>query len=122
MPSPDKARDSRKEPKTMSKTVTKTVTTKSDLSGREATAERAFSLGGVAYVLDLTDQEAGAFDKVMSKYTAKASILDVDPATVREWAADNGFTLGARGRIAAEVTDAYIASLRGDTADETPSE
>ena len=33
----------------------------------------------------------------------------VDPKAVRAWALDNGYEVKGRGRIAAEVIDAYVA-------------
>ncbi len=32
------------------------------------------------------------------------------PAVVREWAKENGFTVGSRGRLHADVVAAYLAS------------
>ncbi|MFS0895056.1 histone-like nucleoid-structuring protein Lsr2 [Microbacterium sp. 179-I 3D3 NHS] len=41
---------------------------------------------------------------------------ETSPSVVRTWALANGFTVGVRGRISAEIWDAFAAALVSDTA------
>lgn len=94
----------------MSKIVTESITAKSDLTGQVATQSRGFTLDGVTYELDLTDKEAGKFDDTLERYTRKASIVNVDPGVLREWAKTHGYDVGQRGRIGAPVLEAFAAA------------
>lgn len=97
----------------MTKVITELVEAKSDLTGKAASETRKFALGGVSYSLDLTEQEAGVFDRTIGKYTAKASVVSVNPNTLREWARSNGFEVGERGRLSAELREAFEAAKDG---------
>ncbi len=99
----------------------------SDLSGEELAPGRGetviFSIGGSDYSVDLTDAEAkdlyAAFDpyvKVATKRssrgasTRKASGSGRTPtelAHIRTWAKDNGHQVSERGRIKAEIIEAF---------------
>lgn len=104
--------------------ITETVTLTSDLSGKEATAERVLVVDGQGVHLDLTDKEAEIFDKAMSRYLEKGQPVkrgsgvskDKTASLIREWANGNGFEVGARGRISAEVREAYAAAHNGQPA------
>lgn len=50
--------------------------------------------------------------KPVKKATAKA---DSEISKIREWAQANGFAVGDRGRIKAEIKDAYYAAQNGST-------
>ncbi|WP_152360623.1 histone-like nucleoid-structuring protein Lsr2 [Microlunatus speluncae] len=86
-----------------------------------------FSLDGVEYEIDLSNKNKEALDKALSPYLKVARRVGgrrrrgsrnpaparVDPSqsrAIREWAADNGYQVSSRGRIPAEVTEAYNAS------------
>lgn len=85
-----------------------------------------FSFRGVDYVIDLTSQEAKEFDEALALYTGHAqrvggrkqratssSATGADReqlAKIREWAKDHGYQVAERGRIKAEVLDAYEAA------------
>ncbi|MFC6712832.1 histone-like nucleoid-structuring protein Lsr2 [Branchiibius cervicis] len=86
-----------------------------------------FSFRGVDYVIDLTAQEAKEFDEAIALYTghgqrvggrkrtgsAASSSTGADReqlAKIREWAKDNGYQVAERGRIKAEILDAYEAA------------
>ena len=86
------------------------VEAKSDLTGKPATDVRQFTYNGATFTLDLTEAEAGVFDKAISKYTSKAQV-EVSPDTLRSWAQSNGIAVGARGRIGSEVKDAYLTAM-----------
>lgn len=95
-----------------------------------------FSLDGVAYEIDLTDQNARALREALAPYVASGRSLSTrgasspragasrsqggarvqrrsgqrDYGPVREWAARNGYALSERGRIPAVVLEAYDAA------------
>ena len=98
----------------------------SDLSGVElaggAGDTLTFSVGRNSYVIDLTDDEVGAFYDALKPYTDAARKGDGAPATarrprssapkqdlsaVREWANANGHQVSSRGRIPVTVMSAY---------------
>lgn len=88
-----------------------------------------FSLDGVAYEIDLTDENASALRDALAPYLAAgrsissargaASSSGSAPrrrpnqqnyAPVRAWAKDNGYTVSERGRVPASVLEAYEAA------------
>ncbi len=95
-----------------------------------------FSLDGAAYEIDLTDDNAASLREAFAPYIAAGRSVSTrsasstrttssrssggvrkqrrsgqrDYAPVREWAAQNGYTLSERGRIPAAVLDAYDAA------------
>jgi hypothetical protein len=99
-----------------------------------------FSLDGVAYEIDLTDENAAAFRDALSPYIAAGRSVSTratssragssrassartsggtrtqrrsgqrDYAPVRAWAAENGYSLSERGRVPAVVLEAYDAA------------
>lgn len=101
-----------------------------DLDGGEAAATVTFGLDGVAYEIDLSEENAAALRAELAPFVTAArrvgrtaargggrrpggSGASVDRATraenkqVREWALDNGYDLAERGRIPEAVRDAY---------------
>jgi hypothetical protein len=103
-----------------------------DIDGSEASRTVVFGWDGVQYELDLSNKNANAFGKLLEPYvtaarrtggrqvrrtaakapagkrTAKSATPD--PALIREWAGQNGFTVSPRGRISAAVIEAYQGS------------
>jgi hypothetical protein len=87
-----------------------------------------FSLDGVAYEIDLTDDNAAALRAAVAPFisagrrlarTASVSSSAPKPkrgsgrtdlAAVRAWANDNGHSVSDRGRVPASVLDAYDAA------------
>lgn len=89
-----------------------------------------FSLDGVAYEIDLTDENAAALRGALDRYTKAARTVSSARATsaassagrkrrragqqdysqVRDWAKQNGFTVSDRGRVPASVLEAYEAA------------
>ena len=92
-----------------------------------------FSLDGIAYEIDLTDENAAQLRDSFARYIDAARRVSGrassstggrstsggrkqkragqrDYAPIRQWAADNGYTLSERGRVPAEVLDAYDAA------------
>lgn len=100
-----------------------------DLDGSEATESVSFALDGVTYAIDLSDENAAQLRDVLAPYVGAArkdsgrgrrsnvthisngrrgrSTGDVDPKTVRAWAAENGIAISARGRIPADIVAQY---------------
>lgn len=100
----------------------------SDLTGEEipqgAGETISYALDGVTYEIDLTDSEAETFRGLFADHlsvsrrvggrrqrgTASASSATHNrpsAADIRAWAKDNGHDVPGRGRIPAEVRDAY---------------
>ncbi|MEV4689043.1 histone-like nucleoid-structuring protein Lsr2 [Microbacterium sp. LWH3-1.2] len=88
-----------------------------------------FSLDGVAYEIDLTDENAAALRGALERYTNAARTVSSTRATsnapggrkrrrsgqqdysgVREWAKQNGYHVSERGRVPASVLEAYEAA------------
>ena len=97
-----------------------------DLTGTEiedgAGETIMFSVDGVDYQIDLDDKNAAKFHKALEPFVNGATRLgrtrsgrkavrrtatDADPAAVRAWAESNGYEVSPRGRIRAEVLEAY---------------
>jgi len=91
-----------------------------------------FSLDGTAYEIDLTDDNAAALRAALEPFIAAARSVSRagsavssgrggsarrqkrsgqrDYTPVREWAAQNGYTVSERGRVPASVLEAYDAA------------
>jgi hypothetical protein len=100
-----------------------------DLDGTEAGESISFTLDGAALEIDLSEENAEKLRGIFAPYVAAARRGDRRPARrrqrvttasptpreapraasgqIREWAAANGFTVSARGRISSEVLQAY---------------
>ncbi|MCD2498505.1 histone-like nucleoid-structuring protein Lsr2 [Microbacterium nymphoidis] len=82
-----------------------------------------FSLDGVAYEIDLTDENSAALRDAFGSFVAAARRVGresstrvtastrrtgrTDLAAVRAWANSNGYSVSDRGRVPASVLDAY---------------
>lgn len=99
-----------------------------DLDGSEAVETIAFAFRGTNYEIDLNAKNAAAFDKAVAKYVDAAHRVSAgrprgrtrggrrsasrptdDVSAIREWARANGYQVSTRGRISAEIRDAYAA-------------
>lgn len=90
-----------------------------DIDGTDANNTVTFGLDGVAYEIDLSDDNASKLRSDLEKWTALArrtggrakrgtgSGNAGDAAKIREWARENGYEVSERGRIPAEVREAY---------------
>lgn len=103
-----------------------TVTLTDDLDGTKAAETVRFGLDGRSYEIDLNKRNAAALRKALAEFTAAARRVRgarpagkaaaapgpdrVDARAVREWAAANGITVSARGRIPADVLSRYEES------------
>ncbi|MEU2006520.1 Lsr2 family protein [Rhodococcus sp. NPDC019627] len=84
-----------------------------------------FSVNGVDYEIDLKTKNAREFLRTMDFYIEHATRVDerkgrstssakprgrAQASAVREWAAENGYDISSRGRIPAEVQEAFDAA------------
>lgn len=98
----------------------------SDLSGEAAAETVDFSIDRKPYRIDLTTDEASELRDALARYTASGHRMSKQEAAkafgpasranrvhrtqVREWAKENGYEIGGRGRISQEVQAAYDAA------------
>lgn len=110
----------------MAKKTEVIVTLTDDLDGGKAESSVSFAYQGTAYEIDLSKRNISAMDKVFAPYVsaarrvaatrrstpraATARSAKEDLSAIREWAKANGYKVSDRGRIAAEVQDAYRAA------------
>ena len=113
--------------------ATKTITVYTDdLDGSELPAgsrSTRFSLDGVEYEIDLNSENRRALTAALDPFIASARRTGVSSArsaaprargakkadaerlaAIRQWAQGAGYTVGDRGRIKAEIVDAYDAA------------
>ena len=98
-----------------------------DLEGTPADETVTFGLDGVTYEIDLTSDNAarlrdsvaewvgharrvGGARRKGNRTATKRSSVGADNATIREWARSNGHEVSERGRIKAEVIEAFNAA------------
>ena len=97
-----------------------------DLDGTEATETVTFGLDGSTYEIDLNDGNASALREALSGYVGHArkvtgggrrgrksnggSSSSSNTKDVREWAKSQGMEVSERGRISADVQQAYDAA------------
>lgn len=97
---------------------------KDDLTGEvieDGQAESIdFAVNGKTYTIDLGKDNAAEFHNALDKYIAVATKVGGSPrgrksagrtkgdlAAIRAWATENGHSVATRGRISADVKDAY---------------
>ena len=98
-----------------------------DIDDSEATETVAFGIDGASYEIDLNDKHAAALREALAAYVGhgrkvtgtsakrarKASAAsDTGPSAreVRDWARSSGFSVPERGRIPANVREAFDAA------------
>jgi len=99
-----------------------------DIDGNDASETVSFALDGVDYEIDLSDEHAAQLRDAVSLYighgrrtggrrkngaTRRSPAADdsgASAADVRAWARENGYTVPERGRVSAEVREAYAAA------------
>ncbi len=101
-----------------------------DIDGSDATQTVAFGLDGASYEIDLSDDNASALREALAPYLGHARKVGRGGGTkrsgraaaatgaaggasakeIREWARENGHTVPERGRIPADVREAYDAA------------
>lgn len=114
--------------------MTKTVITQitDDLDGSNGAETVTFGYRGTDYEIDLGRRNSSAFDKAIKPYVDAARKVTLrgssrrgsssgrngrgrsrsaaDLTAIRTWAREQGYTVADRGRISAEITDAYSAA------------
>lgn len=102
-----------------------------DLDGEElpaGTRTTRFALDGVEYEIDLSAENARGLSEALAPYIAAGRRVGSSPrsgsaartrakgadaqrlAAIRAWAQGNGYQVGERGRIKAEIVEAYDAA------------
>jgi hypothetical protein len=101
-----------------------------DLDGGDAAETVSFALDGVDYEIDLSEKHAGDLRNALSLYIGHgrrtggrrrkspaagagrtaAATGGPSAAEIRAWARENGWEVPERGRVAAEVREAYAAA------------
>lgn len=97
-----------------------------DIDGSEATQTVTFALDGTSYEIDLNDKNAAGLRDALATYVGhgrkvsgarrgrrsagSASANGTSAKEIREWARSNGHKVPERGRIPAEVREAFEAA------------
>lgn len=98
-----------------------------DIDGSPAAETVTFGLDGITYEIDLTDDNAARLRDSLAEWVGhgrrvagarrkgsravtKRSSVGSDNTTIREWARSNGYTVSERGRIKADVIEAFNAA------------
>ena len=91
-----------------------------DLDGGQADQQVTFALDGVEYEIDLSEANAQKLRDLLAPYVAagrrvggrrksggRRRVGGSSAGEIRAWAAENGYNVSARGRVPAEVREAY---------------
>lgn len=93
-----------------------------DLDGSAATSTVGFALDGVTYEIDLNDENAQKLRDEFAAWLEHARRVggrarrgtsrgrSDETKRIREWAQTNGYEIGDRGRVSAEIRQAYTAA------------
>lgn len=97
-----------------------------DIDGGDAAETVSFALDGVDYEIDLSEPHAGQLREALAPYIGharrtggrrragqrggSAAAKGPSAAEIRDWARENGWDVPARGRVSAEVREAYTAA------------
>ena len=102
-----------------------------DIDGQDADETVSFALDGVDYEIDLSDKHASELRDALALYVghgrrtggrrkngrrqssgsgSAASDSGASPADIRSWAREQGWDVPERGRVSAEVREAYAAA------------
>lgn len=93
-----------------------------DLDGSAATSTVGFALDGVTYEIDLNDENAQKLRDEFAAWVGHARRVggrarrgtsrgrSDETKRIREWAQANGYEIGDRGRVSAEIREAYAAA------------
>jgi hypothetical protein len=100
-----------------------------DIDGTDASETVSFALDGVDYEIDLSDEHAGQLREAVSLYVGHARRTGgrrkgnrrssgggsgggagASAADIRAWAREKGWEVPERGRVSAEVREAYAAA------------
>lgn len=109
----------------MARQVVTTTEYFDDIDGSKADSTISFAVEGTNYEIDLSKANARAFEKAIALYVGHARKVRAprgrssartraatrhDLSAVRAWAAENGYEVAPRGRVASQVLEAYEAA------------
>lgn len=100
------------------------ITLEDDLEGGDATETVSFGLDGKTYEIDLNDKNSAALRAALARYVGAArrsggrattaakrrTQMGTSAREIRDWARSNGHKVPDRGRIPADVRDAFEAA------------
>ena len=91
-----------------------------DVDGSEASQTVTFALDGVSYEIDLNEEHVAALRESFEEWVGKARRTggrrtagrrrasgSSDTQKIREWAREQGMEVSDRGRVSAEIREAY---------------
>lgn len=97
-----------------------------DIDQTDAEETVTFGLDGREYAIDLNSKNASSLRDALAPYVAHARAAGSStrgrrsgatkptagaaPAEIRSWARDNGYDVPERGRVSAQVREAYAAA------------
>lgn len=97
-----------------------------DLDGSDADETISFAVDGVSYEIDLNSAHAAELREAFARWigharraggrrrttrrSAASSSAGGETAAIREWARANGYKVSDRGRIPADIREAYAAA------------
>ncbi len=96
-----------------------------DIDQSDAEETVTFGLDGKEYAIDLNEKNARALRDALALYigharavsgrtsrrtSSKSATSGPAPSEIRAWARENGFDVPERGRVSAEVREAYAAA------------
>lgn len=94
-----------------------------DIDGSPADETLTFSIDGAHYEIDLSSENAeklrseiGAWAEKATRVARKKALkvsstqASAENEKIRAWARENGYEIGDRGRIRAEIREAYAAA------------
>jgi hypothetical protein len=94
-----------------------------DVDGGDAAETVSFSLDGVGYEIDLSDKNAASLRESLAPWISAGRRVSgrraasrgrgrgsSDASKIREWAKANGYKVSERGRVSAEIREAYAAA------------
>ena len=91
-----------------------------DIDGTEAAETVSFAIDGREYDIDLSTRNAERLREALALYVGHARrgggrrgrnrTGGPSPADIRAWARENGFDVPDRGRVSANVREAYLAA------------
>lgn len=97
------------------------VTLVDDIDGSADAATVEFSLGKDSYTIDLGEKNLAKLESALAPFIEKATKTSrrsaakrqpakVDNSAIRAWAREAGHNISERGRIPADVVEAYAAA------------
>jgi Lsr2 len=94
-----------------------------DIDGKDAAETVTFGLDGVNYEIDLSEAHAAELRNALSTYISAGRKVSgrrrrgqrtaagaTSASDIRQWARENGWDVPDRGRVSAEVREAYAAA------------